>query len=514
MPSTAGTLRIVLGDQLNHNSALWDDFDASQDIVFMAEVLNESLVVASSKQRTAVFFSSMRHFAAELQSAGAEIDYCCITKRTQALGAALASSVKQHKPQQIVCVVPGDVRVLNELTASCKDLQTPITWLEDRHFYAEPGEFSTWANHRKSLRMEYWYRHVRRKHNLLVESDGKPVGGKWNYDADNRKSFTAAGPDLIPSPPEFERDDIDRQVIADIQSVLPDLAGNIDSFVWPSTRAQALSALSAFINEKLPMFGDYQDAMWTEHTTLYHSLLSSSLNLKLLDPREVVDAAIAAFEEGKAPLNAVEGFVRQIVGWREFIRGVYWLRRNDWLDFNALQAQHTLPEMYWTADTEMNCMRHSLDQVLSSGYGHHIQRLMVTGLFSILWGVKPQEIHEWYLAMYVDAVAWVEIPNTIGMSQYADGGIVGSKPYIASGAYINRMSNYCKTCKYKPGDAKGDNACPFTTLYWGFVNTHRELLQKNPRLGMQVKNWARKSDEDQRAILEREKWLRINVSEL
>ncbi len=514
MPDSVRALRIVLGDQLNLNSALWDDLDTGQDIVFMAEVLDESIAVPSSKQRTAVFFSAMRHFAAELRSRDIALDYQPITEQIRSLGYALENAITRHKPQQIVCVVPGDVRVLKSLNNSCEKLQTPIVWRQDRHFYAERGEFSTWANHRKTLRMEYWYRHMRRKHNLLVEQDGKPVGGQWNFDAENRKSFQAAGPTSIPAPPTFERDAIDREVLADIESLLPDLPGHLDSFTWPSTRSQALSALKVFIEDRLPLFGDYQDAMWTEHGTLYHSLLSSSLNLKLLDPREVVDAAVDAFEQGKAPINAVEGFVRQIVGWREYIRGVYWLHRNEWLAFNALQASHALPEMYWNAKTGMNCMQHSLEQVLNSGYGHHIQRLMVTGLFSLLWGVKPQDIHDWYLAMYVDAVAWVEIPNTIGMSQYADGGIVGSKPYIASGAYINRMSNYCKTCKYKPSEAKGDNACPFTTLYWGFVHKHSELLGNNPRLAMQVKNWNRKPVTEQRAILDREQWLRIHAAEI
>lgn len=282
---------------------------------------------------------------------------------------------------------------------------------------------------------------------------------------------------------------------------LPNLPGKLDEFIWPINRQQSLQVLKEFIAQRLKQFGDYQDAMWRDEPWLYHSRLSLALNLKLLSPNEVIAAALKAYENDQAPLNAVEGFIRQILGWREYMRGLYWAHRDDWLEMNALNARRELPQLYWDADTEMTCLQQSVSHVLFYGYGHHIQRLMVTGLFSLLWGVKPKAIHQWYLAMYVDAVAWVEIPNTLGMSQYADGGIVGSKPYIASGAYIDRMSNYCKQCPFDPKQAHGDTACPFTTLYWAFVDKHQDLLSHNPRLGMQVKNWHRKGKEEQQAIL-------------
>ncbi|WP_370085122.1 hypothetical protein [Neptunomonas phycophila] len=287
-----------------------------------------------------------------------------------------------------------------------------------------------------------------------------------------------------------------------------------EDFNWPVTRSQALEALDSFINTRLASFGDHQDAMWTNEQTLFHSLLSSCLNLKLINPQEVVEAALVHYQAGHAPINAVEGFIRQIVGWREYVRGLYWYHRADWLTWNALEANQPLPDFYWTGKTHMHCMNQSITQVLQTGYGHHIQRLMVTGLFSLLYGVNPKAIHQWYLGFFVDAIAWVEVPNTLGMSQYADGGIVGSKPYIASGNYINKMSNYCKHCRYNPKKSSGDDACPFTTLYWNFVDKHQERLSKNPRLAMQVKHWSNKAPNEQQAIKEQTLWLVNHIQDI
>ena len=492
-------LNLILGDQLNHDSLLWQDVDRDNDLFWMAEVSDESTLTSSSKQRTALFLSAMRHFAEGVRADNYKLEYITIEKGFSSLTSALSHTLSRQGFNAVRCVLPGDVTILTNLKQCCEKHHLNVDWLADNHFIAHPGEFSQWMQQRRQPRMEHWYRHLRQDRHILMQ-DQKPIGGQWNFDKDNRKAFGKDGPGDLPDDLRFKPDAITMEVMHAIEDHLPTLPGKLDTFNWPVTREQALLQLDAFISHRLPHFGDYQDAMWTEQPFLYHARIASSLNLKLLHPLEVIEAAELAYHTGHAPLNAVEGFIRQILGWREYIRGLYWFYRDDWLTFNALAAQRQLPAFYWDAQTEMHCMQQAISQVLNYGYGHHIQRLMVTGLFSLLWGVRPQAIHQWYLGMYVDAVAWVEIPNTIGMSQYADGGIVGSKPYIASGAYINRMSNYCQHCQFNPKLATGDKACPFTTLYWHFVDEHQTLLAANPRLGMQVKNWHNKSDAEQQQI--------------
>ncbi|WP_409524451.1 cryptochrome/photolyase family protein [Nitrincola sp. MINF-07-Sa-05] len=510
-------LYLILGDQLSHDYLTWAGFDPEQDQVLMAEVLDESRSTLSSKQRTVLFLSAMRHFAQELRASGIRLTYIDLTQQCDSFSSALEMALNMDlnrahtTPEVLRCVLPGDHRVLQQIRWWCQEHQVSLELLPDSHFITQQGEFTQWMAQRKQPRMEYWYRHQRKTRQWLMDAEGKPQGGQWNYDKENRGTFTKQGPVPLPPLPTFSADSITHAVMADVEKYLLGLPGAVDNFNWPVTREQALTALDDFITHRLPRFGDYQDAMWTDQPWLYHSLLSSSLNLKLLNPVEVIEAAEKAWLEGRAPLNAVEGFIRQILGWREYIRGLYWHHRDQWDSFNYLQSVRSLPDLYWTADTDMQCLKQSVSQVLQHGYGHHIQRLMVTGLFALLWETKPQLVHEWYLAMYVDAVAWVEVPNTLGMSQYADGGIVGSKPYIASGAYIKRMSNYCQHCPYKPEQASGEKACPFTTLYWHFIAKHRSWLQHNPRLGMQVKNWDRKDVQEQQAIDHRAQWLFENL---
>lgn len=502
-------LFLILGDQLNRDSLLFDAAD-EKDQLLMIEVTGESTTILSSKQRSVAFLSSMRHFAKRLRDEQLPLTYYTLSDGFSSFTSALDNHFEQQPFTSLHCVLPGDYRVMQEIADWAKPHQVEVEWLADNHFITRRGEFKQWMAERKQPRMEYWYRQLRKDRNILMNGDN-PVGEQWNFDKDNRKSFAKSGPKDVPKPTVFSPDEITKAVIADVESYLPDLPGSLDTFVWPVTREQALQVLDDFINQRLANFGDYQDAMWTEQPWLYHSRLSLSMNLKLISPEEIINAAVDAYESNKAPLNAVEGFIRQIMGWREYIRGLYWHARNDWHDMNALNARRDLPKLYWDADTQMTCLNQAVSQVLNYGYGHHIQRLMVTGLFSLLWGVKPKAIHEWYLAMYVDAVAWVEIPNTLGMSQYADGGLVGSKPYIASGAYIDRMSNYCKSCPFDPKQAHGVKACPVTTLYWAFVDRHKDLLSSNPRLGMQVKNWQRKSDNERDAILQHAEKLHRNL---
>jgi deoxyribodipyrimidine photolyase-related protein len=494
-------LVIVLGDQLDLHASAFDDFDASRDKVWMAEVAHESTHVWSSKPRTALFLSAMRHFAHTLREAGRPLHYCRLddAHTRTSLAEQLQADIAQLRPSRLVMTAPGDWRVLQTLKDVAKTCDLPLDIREDRHFYCSVREFAAHAKGRKSLRMEYFYREQRKRHDVLMEGDA-PSGGQWNFDADNRESFGAKGPGTLPERSVFPPDAITRDVIALVQDRFAQHPGHLDSFAWPVTRAQALEALQRFISERLPLFGRFQDALWPDNPWLYHAHLSAALNLKLLNPREVVSAAVAAYEAGAAPLASVEGFVRQILGWREYVRGIYWTQMPGYATLNALQANADLPAWYWTGDTEMACLRDALTQTLTHGYANHIQRLMVTGLYALMLGVQPQQVHAWYLAMYVDAVEWVELPNTLGMSQFADGGLMASKPYVATGKYIQRMSPHCTGCRYDPAKRTGDTACPFTTLYWDFLIRHDTVLAANPRMALQVKNVARMSDLEKQAV--------------
>ena len=498
------SLVVVLGDQLDLDASAFDGFDAAVDAAWMAEVAEESTHVWSSQPRTVMFLAAMRHFAQALQAAGRPLHYSRLDAPGNAgtLSAQLQSDIARLRPARLVMTAPGDWRVLQALKAVAEACKLPLDLREDRHFFSSVREFAAHAKGRKSLRMEYFYREQRKRHGVLMQGD-EPVGGQWNFDADNRAAFGAAGPGAVPPRAAFEPDALTREVIALVGTRFAQHPGRLDSFAWPVTRAQALQALQAFIQQRLPLFGRYQDAMWPGDPWLYHAHLSAALNLKLLNPREVVAAAEAAHHAGHAPLASVEGFIRQILGWREYVRGIYWTQMPGYLERNALDAQLDLPAWYWTGETDMACLRDALAQTLTHGYANHIQRLMVTGLYTLMLGVQPQQVHAWYLAVYVDAVEWVELPNTLGMSQYADGGVMGSKPYIATGKYIQRMSPHCKGCRYDPAQRTGDDACPFTTLYWDFLMRHEAVLARNTRMALQVKNVARLTDAQRQAVKQR-----------
>jgi deoxyribodipyrimidine photolyase-related protein len=507
-------LIVILGDQLNRDSLAFEGLDAEQDAVWIAEALGESKVVLSTKMRSAVFLAGMRQFAHALMAEGLQVIYRRVDETPATLDVALDETLRTTKPQKIVMVAAGEYRLRQTIAKVCASHDVPLEIREDNHFLATHDDFEKHANGRKQLRMEFFYREMRRKHSVLMEGSGasaKPVGGDWNFDHDNRESFGKQGPPTLPEPRRFRPDAIVAATLLDVQRLLHDHPGEVAEFDWPVTRKDALLALMDFIDHRLPSFGQYQDAMWTGEPWLFHSRLSVGLNLKLLHPMEVIRAAESAFTEGKAPLAAVEGFIRQILGWREYVRGVYWLKMPEYVELNALNAKHALPKFFWTGDTDMRCLAEAIGQTLKHGYAHHIQRLMVTGLFTMLYGVKPQEVHAWYLAVYVDAIEWVELPNTLGMSQYGDGGIMASKPYAATGKYIQKMSNYCSNCRYDPAQSTGENACPFTTLYWDFLIRHETLLAKNQRMALQVKNIARLDDEKKAAIKERVSMLRRRI---
>ena len=503
------TLVVVLGDQLDLYAAAFDDFDASQDAVWMAEVAEESTHVWSGKQRIALFLAAMRHFARALRNAGRPLHYRRLDDAGNrgSLAAELQATIKKLKPQRLVMTAPGDWRVWQSLKAVAEAAGLALEVCEDRHFYTTVREFSAYAQGRKALRLEYFYRELRQRHDVLM-NDGQPEGGRWNFDADNREAFGRNGPVDVPARASFASDALTREVIALVNVRFAQHPGNLDSFAWPVTREQALLSLHAFFEQRLPLFGRFEDAMWPGEPWLYHSHLSAALNLKLLNPREVVQAAEAAYRTGHAPLQSVEGFIRQILGWREFVGGIYWTQMPGYAERNALDAQQALPAWYWTGQTDIACLRDALLQTLRHGYAHHIQRLMVTGLFTLLMGVRPQQVHAWYLAVYVDAVEWVELPNTLGMSQYGDGGLMASKPYVATGKYIQRMGGPCAGCRYDPAQREGERACPYTTLYWDFLMRHEALLRKNPRMALQVKNVARLSDAQRQAVTQRAQAIR------
>ena len=491
-------LILILGDQLDLQGSALRDINPQSDEIIMIESANEAQYVWSHKAKIVLFLSAMRHFAVELEKRGYSLTY--IKNSPLPLLESLKAQILQKKVTHLVCIEPGEWRLKQAIEALVNELNIELDMREDSHFYCTRQEFVEWAANKKELRLEYFYRLMRKRHNILVDREGNPEGGQWNFDQDNRKPYPKKGPGLIDAPAAFEVDAITQEVVDYVQKFYSSHPGPLESFNWPVTREQAIQALQYFVEYRLRNFGVYQDAMWTDTPFGWHSILSSALNLKLLNPREVIDAVIVAWKKYSLDLSTIEGFIRQILGWREFVRGMYYLDMPQMAQDNFYQHQRSLPKWYWTGKTQMACMKDAIGQTLQYGYAHHIQRLMVTGNFALLAEILPQEVCEWYLAIYVDAIEWVELPNTAGMALFANGGRFTSKPYIASGAYIKRMSNYCSACKYKPDVRYGDEACPVTTLYWNFLIKHREQFESSPRTRLMTANLKRISDEDQAKI--------------
>ena len=494
-------LALVLGDQLWLGNPALAGFDPAQDRVLMIEAASEATHVWSHQARIALFLSAMRHFHAELQARGWPCIYLApgAPDLPDRFDQRLAGILAQVQPQELAVCEPGEWRMLALVQDTAAAAGVPLQVHADTHFLCSREEFARWAGSARQLRMENFYRRMRRQHAVLMEGDA-PAGGRWNFDADNRSGYPRQGPGFLPEPLRFAPDAITREVLAEVAQRFAAHPGQLDSFAWPVTRAQALAALEDFISGRLAGFGPFQDAMWTGTPWGWHALLSTSLNLRLLDPREVIAAAAQAWRAGQLPLASAEGFIRQVLGWREFIRGVYWLEMPQLGAANHFGHERPLPTWYWSGDTRMNCLREVIGQTLAHGYAHHIQRLMVTGLFGLLAGLRPQEVCDWYLAVYVDAVEWAELPNTAGMALYADGGRFTSKPYLASGQYIRKMSNYCDGCAYRPELRTGEQACPFTTLFWHFLATHQRELLRNPRTAPMVRNLSRLDAAEQAAI--------------
>ena len=491
----SGTLRLVLGDQLDRSVAALAGLDPATDTVLMVEAMAEATYVPHHPKKIAFILAAMRHFAAELRGSGARVRYVTLDDpaNTQSFAGELERAVAELRPERVLVTEPGEWRVLEELRG-CPSLEI----LPDDRFFCATAAFARWAGERRQLRMELFYREMRKATGILMEPGGEPAGGQWNYDADNRKPLPEG-----PTPPEplrIEPDAVTREVLALVGERFGHHFGDLEPFWFAVTRKDALRALDRFIEEALPRFGDYQDAMKQGEDWLFHSALSQYLNSGLLRPAEVCVAAEQAWRDGAVPLNSAEGFIRQILGWREYVRGIYWLKMPGYAQLNGLGNKRPLPWFYWTGETDLNCLRQALDQTRREALSHHIQRLMVTGNFALLAGVIPEEICAWYLAVYADAYEWVELPNVLGMVMHADGGYLGSKPYAAGGNYINRMSDFCRSCRYDVKAKAGPDACPLNYLYWNFMLENRAKLGRNPRLAQAFRTLDRLGPERQAEI--------------
>ncbi|MCH2185383.1 cryptochrome/photolyase family protein [Myxococcota bacterium] len=483
-------LHLVLGDQLDVENNLIRSLDLKNDAVLMLEVAEESQHVRTHIQRTLFFLTAMRHAAQKLKHLGYRVEYVRLDDPENEGGFKneVERALKRLAPRSLSAARPGSYRVLQQIEKGASAAGWTLEILEDPHFLLTPNEFAAWASGRKTLIMGHFYQWMRKKMGVLV--DGKqPLGGQWSFDERNRGAFKSAP--SAPPPWMARADPLAEGTLKTIQQKLPDLEGQLSQDRWPTTRPEALQQLDQFIQERLPDFGRWQDAMWVGENFLWHSHLAPALNIKLLNPREVIAAALHAYEAGRAPIEAVEGFLRQIIGWREFMRGVYWTQGENYRSLNGLQADRPLPDAYWGKPSSMQCLTECIQPVLRHGYSHHIQRLMITGTFSMMAGCDPGEVRDWYLGMFIDGVDWVTTPNVIGMSQWADQGIIGTKPYAASGRYVQRMSNYCRDCSYSPGEKVGPKACPMTTLYWSFLDRHRDRFASNTRMKMMLRNLDR-----------------------
>lgn len=494
----------ILGDQLSHEHAALANADPRKTVVLMVESKARGSVLKYHQQKLVMIYSAMRHFAAELEDKGWAVDYVRLDE-----GLTFEEAAKRHlkaySPDRILLAEPNSRFEADALEKLGRRLNVSIEFVPTTQFLCSRDDFRKWAGGSgKRLLMESHYRRMRKELGILMRRDGEPEGGRWNFDEDNRRTFSEwkASGEKPPELPRVRPDERTSEVIEMVEREFADHPGAAGNFRLPVTRRSALHWLRDFVEKRLPQFGDFEDMMATGEPTLFHSLLSPTLNIGLLTPLECVDAAVDAWRAKKAPLNAVEGFVRQIIGWREYVNGVYWLRGPDYRESNELGADRPLPDWFYTGDIPMNCLRHVLQQVIDTGWNHHIQRLMVLGNFFLLAGIRPQEVLRWFSEMYVDAFEWVMVPNVIGMCCHADGGTMMTKPYAAGGAYIDRMSDYCSGCRFSPKKKTGPDACPFNYLYWHFYDQHLKRFENNPRVMMPVKSWLRRKKMDKEAVRE------------
>ncbi|AWL12853.1 (6-4) photolyase [Saliniradius amylolyticus] len=504
-------LLLLLGDQLDHHHPIFQSLDTVQDTIIMAELVSETHYVPHNKLKIALIFSAMRHFADELKQRGFKVSYypyedtegwCADFKQL------LEKQLSEKTYQSLHLIEAGEHRLQEQFLHWQQSWSIEVKIHPASHFFFSVRQMQDWFGGRKAPRMEHFYRWARQKTGLLMQG-GEPEGGQYNFDKHNREPWDA---NKTPPPPiTFPIDSSTQNVLELVEERFADFPGQLKHFDFAVTTKQAEQALQDFIEHRLPEFGAYQDALSDKNSKLYHSLLSAYINLGQLNPMAVCQAAERAYYEGKAPLNAVEGFIRQILGWREYVRGIYWWQGKDYADRNALRATRALPDWFWSGNTQMRCLQKAIQSSLESAYAHHIQRLMVIGNFALLAGLDVKAVCQWYLAVYIDAFEWVELPNTLGMALYGDGGLLASKPYAASGRYIHKMGNHCQHCRYKPTRMTGPDACPYNALYWHFIHRHRERLEKNRRMGLMLSQWQKKSNEEQQAILD---WAEHNLGTL
>jgi deoxyribodipyrimidine photolyase-related protein len=492
-------LRLVLGDQLGPGSPVLRDADRKRDVILLAEVREEASYVRHNRHKIALIFSAMRHFARSLEDDGYTVVYRSFEEGVASLRDAVAEALEESGAVAVAATAPGEYRLLAEMQGWQKDFDVPVHLREDDRFLASAEDFERWASGRKQLRMEYFYREMRRRYELLLDDDGEPEGGQWNYDEENRSGWR--GKEEVPERPQAKADSITKAVLALVEAEFPDNPGDLAQFRLAVTPEGAQEHFDWFCDHALERFGTYQDALAEESPWMFHALVSMYLNTGLLEPLAVCRQVEQAYRDGRCSLAAAEGFIRQVLGWREYVRGVYWLAMPGYAERNTFAAKRPLPAWFWTAGTDMRCLARALEQTLEHGYAHHIQRLMVIGNFALLAGLDVKEVCDWYLAVYVDAYEWVELPNTLGMALHGDDGLMASKPYAASGKYIQRQGNHCAQCRYDPKKTTGDGACPYNSLYWHFIDRHHDYLKRNARMGLIVGGWQKRKEADRKAIV-------------
>ena len=492
-------LILVLGDQLSLENPALKNASPGDDVVVLAEVAEEATYVRHNRHKIALIFAAMRHFAERLRDRGFQVIYYRYSDGMSSLETAVSDALARSGADSVQICEPGEYRLRQALDGWAQSLGVPVDVLDDSRFLASHADFAEWADGRKQLRMEYFYREMRKRYGVLLEPDGKPAGDKWNYDSENRKGWRAQVD--VPERPDPGIDEITREVIEEVQAAFPDNPGDLSRFCYAVTTEAAQEQFDWFCEHALPLFGTYQDGLAEESPWLFHALISMYLNIGLLEPLPVCQQVERAWRDDRCSLAAAEGFIRQVLGWREYVRGIYWLKMPDYKERNTFEATTPLPDFFWNSDTDLRCLSQALAQSLDLGYGHHIQRLMVIGNFALLAGLSVEEVCDWFLAVYVDAFEWVELPNTLGMALHGDGGVMASKPYAASGKYIQRQGNHCSKCVYDPGKTTGEGACPYNSLYWRFIDRHSEYLEKNARMGLILANWRKRKPADRKAIV-------------
>ncbi|TXS89260.1 cryptochrome/photolyase family protein [Parahaliea maris] len=492
-------LILVLGDQLSFNNPALIGAAPGQDEVLLAEVHEEAGYVPHNRLKIALIFSAMRHFASELERGGYRVHYRRLDEGLPSLEEALVQTCQAHAFSRVCVCEPGEFRLRRLMDSWPERLGLPVDILEDSRFLCAHDRFRSWASGRRQLRMEHFYREMRRDYGVLLEPDGGPAGGHWNYDKENREGWRAQV--AIPPRRSLRNDAVTREVLELVAEAFPGNPGDLSRFSYGVTAGQAQAEFDWFCEHALPQFGRFQDALAENEVWLFHARVSMYLNIGLLEPLALCQRVEEAWRSGHCSLAAAEGFIRQVLGWREYVRGIYWLHMPEYRRRNALAATTPLPDFFWDGDTDLRCLSQALRQTLDLGYAHHIQRLMVIGNFALLAGLDIAAVCDWYLADYVDAFEWVELPNTLGMALHADGGLMASKPYAASGKYIQRQGNHCAQCRYNPAQMTGEGACPYNALYWRFIHRHQQTFENNPRMALVLANWRKRKASEQDAIL-------------